>query len=152
MFYVLTDGDAIKQWPYTLPDLRADNPQTSFPANLTDAILSAWNVFPCEPVDPPPFDPSTQEVERIEPILSGTNWIEQWGVIDLTAEQAEEVQNAQWDNVRADRNSRLAACDWTQLPDAPVDSAEWATYRQALRDVTDQIDPFNIAWPKEPVA
>jgi len=37
---------------------------------------------------------------------------------------------------------------WTQLSDSPVDKAAWATYRQALRDITTQVDPFNIKWPK----
>jgi hypothetical protein len=60
--------------------------------------------------------------------------------------------DAQWATVRAERNARLAASDWTQLPDAPVDAAAWATYRQALRDVTQQPDPFNIVWPAEPQA
>lgn len=59
---------------------------------------------------------------------------------------------AQWAMIRAERNARLAATDWTQLPDAPVDAAVWATYRQALRDVTQQPDPFNITWPEEPSA
>ena len=58
--------------------------------------------------------------------------------------------NAQWAVVRAERNTKLARCDWTQLPDAPADTAAWATYRQELRDITTQDDPFNIAWPSEP--
>lgn len=57
---------------------------------------------------------------------------------------------AQWAVVRAERNTKLAACDWTQLPDAPADTAAWATYRQELRDITTQDDPFNITWPSEP--
>jgi hypothetical protein len=56
----------------------------------------------------------------------------------------------QWERVRSDRNSRLAACDWTQLPDASADAAAWATYRQALRDITTQADPFAIVWPVKP--
>lgn len=59
---------------------------------------------------------------------------------------------AQWELVRKQRNVKLAASDWTQLPDAPVDAAAWAEYRQALRDVTDQADPFNIVWPTAPGA
>ena len=54
------------------------------------------------------------------------------------------------EQVRKQRNALLVACDWTQLPDAPVDAGEWAAYRQALRDITDQSDPFNIIWPEEP--
>ena len=59
----------------------------------------------------------------------------------------------EWERVRATRNRRLAATDWTQLPDVPMTverRQQWVTYRQALRDVTDQPDPFNIVWPAPP--
>lgn len=40
-----------------------------------------------------------------------------------------------WINIRNKRNDLLARSDWTQLPDAQVDSEAWAEYRQALRDL-----------------
>lgn len=53
-----------------------------------------------------------------------------------------------WAAVRTERNARLAATDWTQLPDVPeVTKEKWAVHRQALRDVTEQKDPYNIVWP-----
>lgn len=53
--------------------------------------------------------------------------------------------------VRADRKNRLAECDWTQVADAPVDKAVWATYRQALRDITKQAGfPWQVSWPDQP--
>ena len=62
-----------------------------------------------------------------------------------------EQEAAQWEVVRAERQRLLQASDWTQLPDVPIDTKEaWAAYRQALRDVTDQTDPFNIVWPTAP--
>jgi hypothetical protein len=46
---------------------------------------------------------------------------------------------------------QLAASDWTQVADTPVDRAAWATYRQALRDVPDQTGfPDAVAWPVAP--
>jgi hypothetical protein len=49
------------------------------------------------------------------------------------------------------RTKLLAASDWTQVVDAPVDRAAWATYRQALRDITAQGGfPYNIVWPEPP--
>ena len=42
--------------------------------------------------------------------------------------------------LRGVRDAYLAECDWTQLPDSPLteaERAEWATYRQALRDITE---------------
>jgi hypothetical protein len=53
--------------------------------------------------------------------------------------------------IRTERKRLLAECDWTQLPDAPVDQTRWATYRQALRDVTAQAGfPENVLWPEMP--
>jgi hypothetical protein len=53
--------------------------------------------------------------------------------------------------VRQNRSDRLADCDWTQVADAPVDKAVWATYRQALRDITTQSGfPWTITWPDAP--
>lgn len=60
--------------------------------------------------------------------------------------------DAQWLLIRAQRNSLLLSCDWTQLPDAPVDAQAWAVFRQGLRDVTNQSDPFEIVWPTPPEA
>ena len=49
------------------------------------------------------------------------------------------------------RDRLLATSDWTQVADAPVDAAAWATYRQALRDIPDQPGfPDNITWPETP--
>ena len=51
--------------------------------------------------------------------------------------------------VRAERSTKLAATDWTQLPDVPQSiKSQWASYRQALRDVPQQAGfPFNVVWP-----
>ena len=77
-------------------------------------------------------------------------WIDVPGV--MTVEEAAVADAARMaDEARAERNLRLTACDWTALPDAPLDEAqkaEWAVYRQSLRDVTDQPGfPDAIVWP-----
>ena len=58
-----------------------------------------------------------------------------------------------WANVRAKRDHLLQATDWVILraneQGTPV-LPEWVEYRQSLRDITDQVDPFNIIWPVEP--
>lgn len=43
-----------------------------------------------------------------------------------------------WEQIKLWRNAQLAASDWTQTLDAPVDKAAWATYRQELRDLPAQ--------------
>ena len=52
---------------------------------------------------------------------------------------------------RTKRNSLLTDSDWTQVADAPVDQAAWATYRWALRDIPTQAGfPETIDWPAIP--
>lgn len=58
---------------------------------------------------------------------------------------------AAWASVRSERGRRLAASDWTQLPDVPdVIKTAWADYRKSLRDITTQADPIRIVWPMMP--
>jgi hypothetical protein len=62
------------------------------------------------------------------------------------AKDAEQAKS-----VRQQRGEKLKDSDWTQVADAPVDQAAWATYRQALRDVTSQAGfPWTIDWPVAP--
>jgi len=57
----------------------------------------------------------------------------------------------QWSGVKRYRNQLLTDSDWTQLPDVTIETkSAWATYRQQLRDITNQPDPFNITWPTSP--
>lgn len=62
------------------------------------------------------------------------------------------------EEVRAKRNKMLSGSDWTQVNDSPLSDAkklEWATYRQQLRDITEQLtgitDIEQVPWPTEPV-
>jgi len=59
------------------------------------------------------------------------------------AEQATSVRNS--------RTEKLKDSDWTQLADSTADKTAWATYRQALRDITAQAGfPWTIDWPVAP--
>ena len=56
-----------------------------------------------------------------------------------------------WDRVRAERDRLLAASDWTQVADVPVDQQAWAVYRQQLRDIPQNFDsPDDVVWPAAP--
>jgi len=62
------------------------------------------------------------------------------------AKDAEQAKS-----VREQRDQKLKDSDWTQVADAPVDKEVWATYRQALRDLTAQAGfPWEVTWPDAP--
>ena len=54
--------------------------------------------------------------------------------------------------VRQQRTEKLKDSDWTQGKDIPDNvSSKWATYRQALRDITAQAEfPWGVQWPTQP--
>ena len=76
--------------------------------------------------------------------------------VTTSAAEAEAAYKAMKDaeqaaNVRRSRNDLLTKCDWTQIADSTANKPAWATYRQALRDVTVQDGfPWNVTWPQEP--
>ncbi len=79
----------------------------------------------------------------------------EWQQITETelAEQLKPTAEQVAEDVRGQRDSLLTASDWTQLPDSTADTAAWAAYRQALRDVPQQaVFPESIEWPVAPAA
>lgn len=54
--------------------------------------------------------------------------------------------------LRAERNAKLAETDWTQSRDVTLtNDVDWATYRQALRDITDTYTSLDdVVWPEKP--
>lgn len=67
----------------------------------------------------------------------------------LDARTDSEKLSERWDYIRSERNKKLRATDYLALSDQTL-SSDMATYRQALRDITSQSDPYNITWPTEP--
>ena len=123
-------------------ELRAMYPDTSGPLDdLYDVVFEG-----------PQAQPTRYQVgfrDGVEQV-SG-KWYTKYSVSDLDADAIAIKDAAQAAAVRADRTKRLADSDWTQLSDAPVTGTAWATYRQALRDITSQAGfPWTITWPDAP--
>ena len=149
--YVLAPNQTVEIYPYSIGDLRRDNPNTSYPRNPSDAVLASWNVFPVTDEPTPAYNPATQNCNQVNPTLIDGKWVMTWAVTPATPEQITERTSAKESEVRQQRNALLSACDWTQLPDAPVPAAPWAAYRQELRGVTAQSGfPWDVVWPEEP--
>ena len=139
----------IRETGEIVTNLAAQFPNTSLPVSLTQDDFDALGIDPVFEA-PQPEHTRFQVVYRdgVEEIEG--KWYTKYGVSDMDQEAIDAMTAAQWESVRAIRNTKLENCDWTQLPDAPVDAAAWAAYRQELRDITTQTDPFNITWPQEP--
>ncbi len=131
-------------------EFRALHPTTSFPPQLTEALLddfAADVVFE----GPQPTVTRYQFVARQGVIQIGDKWHTNYVAIDMPPEAQAALDAQQAANVRTERNRLLAESDWTQLPDSPPDALAWGVYRKALRDLPSQPGfPWDIIWPEAP--
>lgn len=118
---------------------------------MTSEEVLACGYYPFEPV-PGPFI-ELDYTATCEYVLTDNVVRMVWTLTRKTGEALQQATREKWMHIRGDRNRLLSESDFTRLDDAPITPekrAEWATYRQALRDITLQPDPFAIVWPTDP--
>ena len=65
----------------------------------------------------------------------------------------EAADGLTWDDIRSKRDSILSSTDWTMTTGATVDQAQWAAYRQVIRDIPQTYKdktPDDVVWPTQP--
>ena len=128
---------------YSIGQLRRYNPNTSFPKSPSDALLAVWDVYPYTVQDQPTVDYMTQTLTPTALTEIDGAWTQGWDVSNMSVEDAGR-------NIRNQRDNLLQQTDWMALSDNTM-TPEWASYRQALRDITAQEGfPFSVVWPAKP--
>ncbi|MEN9766865.1 MAG: hypothetical protein RLZZ32_825 [Cyanobacteriota bacterium] len=77
------------RWPYSLGQLRADEPARSFSAAPGDAELAEYGVFRVTPLEQPAYDPATHRVVEVQPLEQDGQWLQQWELVPLTEAEQE---------------------------------------------------------------
>jgi hypothetical protein len=139
MHLKLTNGTPEK---YTLGKLRRDNPNTSFPKNMTEEFLAGYSVYKYIE-DRPQYDSLTQRIVEDGFREVDGKWKLSYAVENLPQEEAEM-------SVRRKRDALLGKTDWMALSDVTMKDV-WSSYRQQLRDLTSQVGfPYSVEWPVKP--
>ena len=76
-----------------------------------------------------------------------------WKAIDGNEPEAADEDTLTWDDIRATRDQILRDTDWTMTTGATVDQAQWAAYRQVIRDIPQTYKdktPDDVVWPTQP--
>ena len=145
MYVKITNG-SVDTYPYSVGQLRRDNPQTSFPKQIPSEMLAEYGVHPVEMPNAPSIDARTQRSEQATtPTLVDGSWTLTWSTSSKTAEEIAEYDANTAASNRLKRNGLLNDSDWTQMNDSPLtneDKTAWAVYRSELRNLTD-----DAAWP-----
>lgn len=125
---------------------------TSVSSDDVLGAISAANAEPVYKLEPPSVS-ENQFAEWDGAVQIDGLWYRNWKIVDAPHKQEMVLANKLAD-LRRERNALLVASDWTQFSDSPLANekrAEWALYRQQLRDITKQ-DINAIVWPVPPSA
>ena len=148
-------NNQIDVYPYNILDLYKDYPNVSFPKDVEadSELLAQYNVVIIASTPKPTVESNKKAVKGEVGFVDGA-WRETWDIIDMSPEEIQfDIEN-KLGNILGSRRGLLTKTDWTQLPDSPLASekkAEFATYRQAIRDLPTQPGyPDNITWPEMP--
>ena len=107
MFIKAKNSEVIK-YPYTMEDLYADYPNTSFPDKLENNTLAEFDVYIVNEQPQPEID-YTKNVTEETPNLMNGEWYQDWAVTDATLEeiaqrQADMLNSAKQQRAEAYRN------------------------------------------------
>ena len=156
----------------TQGEIRRSMPNTSLPRVWTAAICDSLGIDPVLAAPAPEASGEYKVVSRngVTQDANG-NWVEAYVERDMFADYVDEdgvtVTKAEQEQAytarkdaeaataaRATRDGLIASCDWMAIKafeGGTTVSTEWATYRQALRDVSAQAGfPHDITWPTQP--
>lgn len=123
-------------------------PNTSFPASgPSDVFLTQQGAYKVSAFRE--HDRATQKLVSCTPVIEN-DFAYVVKVVDKTEEEIAADIATKAAQVRAARDWALTDSDWTQVADAPVDKAAWATYRQALRDLPDAEGFPDVELPLSP--
>jgi hypothetical protein len=152
----------------TQGEVRKIHSNTSLPRVWDANVCASLGIDPVLEAPKPDTTGYTQAARDGATQDANGNWVQAWKVVDMfqdttedgvttTKSEHEAAYQADLDakaaaSVRTQRDAKLAETDWTALTDVTM-AAEMATYRQALRDITDHANFPNLEeadWPVKP--
>jgi hypothetical protein len=148
--YIKVNNDAPEN--YSIGQLRRDNPQTSFPKQISEEMLAEYDVYATTTAKPPEVLSTQKLNQSTKPVLVDGAWVYQWTVVEKTADEIAEYNANQATAMREKRNTLLSNTDFYALSDVTMTDT-MATYRQALRDITKHSafpDLSDDDWPTAP--
>lgn len=125
--HALITNQQVEKYPYSIGQLRKDNPQVSFPKNPGNEVLSSYGVMPVAASPTPTCDPATQRLEEGTPELQGDTWTQVWNIVALTAEEQQQYLQGLQDNIANQTQTRLDEFARTRNYDGTLSLCTYAT-------------------------
>jgi len=108
--YLKVSGSTIT-YPYSVYDLKTENPNTSFPTSIPDSLLEEFGVYKVELKDSGYDDDDSKNVVEITPTLSGSIYVQTYQITDADTDTINKRKEIKWAEVRTKRNTLLNESD-----------------------------------------
>lgn len=89
----LKNSDDVIVYPYSVEQLRKDNPDVSFPSELSKSVLDGFNVYECVAVEAPTLTYKNTLAEDTPELIKGV-WTQKWIVGNKSAEEIAGIEKA----------------------------------------------------------
>ena len=161
MYVKLNDSNTPVEWPVSVNAIKSANPNTSFPADMSNVDVSSYGFAPFTYTEQPSFDAEFETVEEVTPVLTDGVYIQTWQVNQKYTAEEKATYIAEKEAAEAEalpamhrhyRDNLLSETDVWALSDRTM-TAEQTAYRQALRDITSHSNWPNLSdddWPTKP--
>ena len=123
---------------YSVAAFRGANPHTIYGNTISNASLNEQDVYRVRTLPEPTVNIGQKAVKNTTATQITGEWVYEWTVVSLTADEAREL-----------RNKLLSETDWTGNTDV-IMSDEMTAYRQALRDLPAVTDFPAVTYPTKP--
>ena len=131
--YVLVSDGVIEQYPYTLTDLLRSQPTVSFAVPVSDEMAERFGVFRVTETPQPSYDPITENLNWVVPILEDGVWVQQWSVTPATSEEiAQRLEQKRQSMNVTPFQAKAALLDAGLLDDIEVLMADPSTARTVV--------------------
>ena len=159
MYAKLDEEGAVAIYPYTLTQLRADNPYTSFTQYPSAEELAPFNTVIVN-LSPQPNVPYTETVTEGTPVLELGAWRQDWVVTEATEQEIADREAVIRAGISAQAKAMLVESDWSEQPSVRntaftphlTNGGDFDTYRLALRAIVIG-NPLTVeSWPVRPTA
>ena len=144
MTYAILDGTTVTKTG-SIKDLFNN---VSFPTSgVPESFLTENNVV--ELIETLSYTSPSQKLTKVNPYVAEDGKCYSVKVENTSTEEVTFLTTSKWTEIRFVRDELLKQTDWRAVSDRTLGD-DWRDYRQALRDVPTQADPFNITWPNPP--
>jgi hypothetical protein len=136
--HALILNGAVEKYPYSIGNLRKDNPQVSFPKNPSDATLAEYGVLPVARTERPEHDPITENLNEGTPAIINGVWTQVWIV---TPADPDEIAQRIADQTAMIRDQRATAYREEADPiffKAQRNEAEMSEWEAKVQEIKDR--------------